>query len=195
MPTVTIQADSAKGGFIEKKYDITLGTTTYSAGSTSLVMGYDHIGTGNFRYWWRGYASFDTSVIPDRSIITSVDFQNFLLINLKGGANPGTWQHLFYTGTFLGAGGPVVGDWGAAANFSGFKSWVGNPTSATLSMAFSLDKINKSGYTDYEIHDASLYSAPYSRWQTFWRDASGGGTNSSKLIVTYTRLRSMMVVT
>ena len=191
MASVTIDGTHTKGGYVRKKLDLDTMVTTWTNAATSMITGYDHVDPSNDRYWWHGYASFDTSVLPDRCEITSLGYKNYIESNLSG-YNPLDWRMLINMGTFLVSGGPDSGDWDAAPTLAGFIDWPTVPTDTTIPLVFNIDSINKTGYTDFEFIDVSFYGAPYNRWHSTWYDTS---SKISQLVVNYRRLRSMVMVT
>jgi hypothetical protein len=129
---------------------------------------------------WRMYFNYDTSVLPSGINITKVEFYHTHL--LSSTPPPLVWKTEFFMGTFIGA---VLdqSDWNGGASVA-VESAPGWPSTRLVNLGSKgIIAINKTGFTDLRLSDASLwdYSSPANWSYTIYSNSARGG----RLKITY----------
>ena len=142
--TKTFGNTSAKSGQIQKAGFVYTVDTATNLPAVSMDMA-----TGTER---RSYFSFDTSSLPNNSIISKVEF--LWWVNAAAGA-PATWRTNWAMGTFIGAA-LDAGDWNGGTFVH---QHVGIPALGATTVDLSLlgiPFVNVKGDTDVRVYDTSL---------------------------------------
>lgn len=122
----------------------------------------------------RLYYNYDTASIPDYGSVTGVGFRHTVL--LTSNPPPVSWQTDFDIGTFIGVALDQT-DWNGGTNVY-TEIWPTSPFSKTIEMtSASFKHINKMGFTDLKLKDASLwdFSSPNCWGHTIYSNSRRGG--------------------